>query len=465
MSATLICDIPNTRIPANKALGSNAPPMAERGWRMHIPRAAHELGMYPNTYSLVHAAAAPERAAVAVTFANASHRITKSFPFFPSFFLPHTSTTQSLFQTLLKQPSLPKHQLIEHAHSIQIIARDFLELKKIAFALFQQTGYLPQLIEPERQFLLTQKWKYFQSFDEKLNPIPIAFADTQIQGMVEALYPTLKSLHTHNPAMQAEWYEKITSAHELLHPITEKPLTAGEKVERFLDNELFRQQMPLPIEVANPADTSKWNMEQREQKKKEILESPLAGEGKCDCCAPRSPMEAHLLPQSIISTTITQDGVFIHTQHAAISEHYHSTHTGKERREERAHEYGLQTLPLGPLWRNERIELPLAEALHEMKQGNLKITPDFSNATWKCRHGPFALQTIHAQLKERIQFHAQQQNALLQPYMTQFQLYYTQFAKQDPQVQLHGHAEKLLQQLSNDLAWHLVRGETKWRST
>lgn len=419
--------------------------------------------MHPNAYSLVHAAAAIDKPAINVVFSTPTKRVTKQYPFFPSLYLPRTST--NLFETILQSSSFPKHQCIAHAQSLQIIARDFAELKKIAFAIFAQTNYLPLLIEPERQFLLTQKWKYFQAFDEQFKPLPFSFTDAQLQGFVEPIYATLKSLHTHNPKMQTEWNERMTCAHELLHPITEKLLTLNEKVEMGLDNALFLRQIPLPFEVAQPIETIKWSVAQREEAKKRILEKPLQAEGKCSCCVPRSFMEAHVLPHSMVKATTTQDGLYIHTQHAQLSNEYHHATPGKEKREARAKEYGLAHYPIGPLSRNQTITLPLQEAIQEMRTGNVKIAFSASNATWKCRNEtPFALQAAHQSMQQRAHIHAQQQNALLQPYMTQFQLYYTQFAAQDPRVQLHVQAEKLAQQVHENMAWHLIRGETKWRS-
>jgi hypothetical protein len=232
-----------------------------------------------------------------------------------------------------------------------------------------------------------------------------------------------------------------------------------------LDNALFQRQIPIPFEVAAPIETIKWSVAQREEAKKRILEKPLQSEGKCSCCIPRSFMEAHVLPHSMVKATTTQDGVYIHTQHAQLSKEYHHSTPGKEKREARAKEYALNHYPIGPLSRNQTITLPLQEAIQEMRTGNVKITFSPSNATWKCRNEtPFALQAAHQSMHERAHIHAQQQNTLLQPYMSQFQLYYTQFAAQDPRVQLHVAAEKLAQQVQENMAWHLIRGETKWRS-
>ncbi|QQR92675.1 MAG: hypothetical protein IPJ89_00305 [Candidatus Iainarchaeum archaeon] len=419
--------------------------------------------MHPNAYSLVHAAAATDKPAIHVVFSTPLKKVTKQYAFFPSLYLPRTST--NLFETILQSSTFPKHQCITHAQSLQIIARDFLELKKIAFSIFAQTNYLPLLVEPERQFLLTQKWRYFQAFDEQFKPLPYSFTDAQLPGFVEPIYATLKSLHVHNPKMQAEWNERITCAHELLHPITEKLLTLNEKVEMSLDNQLFSKQMPLPIETATPIETIQWSVAQREEAKQRIITTPLDAEGKCSCCIPRSFMEAHVLPHSMVKATTTQDGLYIHTQHAPTSQQFHAAQPGKEKREARAKEYALNHYPLGPLVRNQTITLPLQEAIQEMRTGNVKIAFSPAEAKWKCRNEtPFALQAAQQSMHQRAQLHAQQQNALLQPYMTQFQLYYTQFAAQDPRVQLHVQAEKLSQQVQENMPWHLIRGDTKWRS-
>ena len=99
-----------------------------------------------------------------------------------------------------------------------------------------------------------------------------------------------------------------------------------------------------------------------------------------------------------------------------------------------------------------------------MENGNGQIKNDFSRVQWKCRHHAPAITHATTQLQELTHYHYQQKNALLQPYMNQYQLYYTQFAHQDPAIQLHSHAQKLTEQLQENMAWHLIRGETKWRT-
>ncbi len=418
--------------------------------------------MSPNTYSLTAVSARDERKTIDVTFTNSHTKKIKPFPFFPSFYLPRTSTTP--FEKILETISRPPLQTISHEYSTQVICGTWRELKQVAQHIHTNTNYFPQLIEPERQFLLTQNWRYFQSFDSTLSPLNEAFSDVPIPGLAEPLYATLHGARAHNPKLEQELRERMVVSHELFLPYTDVPLSPNEQLETLLANHLFTNHTPLPLQKGNFTTTSTWSHAQRTRANELIYQTPFGiGEGKCECCKPTNLFHASLHEGSTIDARVTQDGVYIHTNDNALSQRYHEKHSGKEKRLARQKEFGLSTCPIGPLFRNETISLSLNEARNEIKQGTLSGEINLAHAYWKCSKQPFLLEKINQNLSTRAQIHDVRQNALTQPYLTQFQLAYTAQVQKDPLVQLHTLAARRTKEWALNLGNHLIFHSTPWR--
>jgi hypothetical protein len=417
--------------------------------------------MSPNTYSLTAVSARDERKTIDVTFTNTHNKKIKPFPFFPSFYLPRTSTTP--FEKILETISRPPLQIIPHENSTQVICGTWKELKSVAQQIHTNTNYFPHLMEPERQFLLTQNWRYFQTFDEILSPLPETFSNTRVPGLVEELYPTLNAMRTHNAKLEHELCERLVSSHELFLPYTDAPIALHDQLETLLANHLFANHVAVPLQKGNFTTTSTWSHAQRTRANELFSQTPLQGEGKCACCAPTNLFHASLQEGSVVDTRVTQDGVYIHTNNTAQSNEYHETHPGKEKRLARQREFGLSTIPIGPLFRNEKISLALNEARNEIKQGTLMAEINLTLAYWKCTKQPFVLEKIRQNLSARAQVHDVQQNMLTQPYLMQFQLAYTAQLQKDPLVQLHTLAARRTKDWTANLANHLIFHPTAWR--
>lgn len=418
--------------------------------------------MSPNTYSLTAVSARDERKTIDVTFTNAHTKKIKPFPFFPSFYLPHTSTTP--FEKILETISRPPLQIISHEHATQVMCGTWKELKQVAQHIHTNTNYFPQLIEPERQFLLTQGWRYFQTFDANLSPLNEAFADAPIPGLVETLHATLHGARTHNAKLEHELRERIVASHELHLPYTDVPLSPNEQMETLLSNYMFTNHTPLPLHRGKSSNTSAWSHAQRMHANELFSQTPFSlGEGKCSCCQPTNLFHASLHEGSMVNARVTQDGVYIHTHDHAASQTYHEKHAGKEKRLARQREFGLSTIPIGPLYRNETISLTLNEARNEIKQGTLSGEIDPTHTYWKCTKQPYLLEKIRQNISARAQLHDARQNALTQPYLTQFQLAYTTQVQKDPLVQLHTLAARRTKEWTLNLANHLLFQPTPWK--
>ncbi|MDP2667019.1 MAG: hypothetical protein Q8P05_05975 [Candidatus Diapherotrites archaeon] len=416
--------------------------------------------MTPPTYSLVSVSTRSEKKGVEVIFASPQKRLSKFYPFFPSLFLPHH--LQNTFDELLPQLDLPKYQTITHPHSLQVTATHFEDLKRIAHAVFQHTAYYPSLLEPERQFLLLQGWRYFQGFDDHGNPLPHLFGDTRLDEMTDSLHPTLNALRTHNPHVWKDIMERLALSHELFIPYTAVPPSPEERLNTLLENHFFTHTHAQPITPGQRLTTSTWSMGERELAKRRVFQTPLEGEGQCACCRPQMAIESHVHPGTLVEAIATQDGVYIHTHQEAMSTAYDTTHDHSTRRISHAREWGLRILPIGPLHREEKILIPLTDALAAHHQGLITIhLPE--NAAWHCHRTPFLLARLKNALDERLSSHQTQETMLLQPYLQQYQLAFTQYSQTNPTVQFHHAASTIIQNLYGGLAWHLVQGPTPWR--
>jgi hypothetical protein len=440
-------------------------PTAEWGWKGDIARANPPLpGMTPDTFSLVSVSTREEKRGVDVTFSNEQRKQLKFYPFFPSFYLPHTSS--NAFEKLLNEHIEERHQLVTHPQSVQVIAGTWEDLKKIAHHIHTLTNYFPSLIEPERQFLLTQKWRYFQSFDAQLTPLPEAFRETKVEGMAEGVLKTLKQVHTHNPSLENQLTKRMILSHELGIPLSDTDESTIEmQMETLLENHFFTLHLPAPLHKGEKLERGNWNVEQRTRSTQHTWSMSTEGEGKCTCCTPTSLAEAHVQGGSEIECIVEQDGVYLHTLDEKRSQTFHETHPQKEKRFARAKEWGLHILPIGPLWRGEKIILALNEAKHAHEQGLVRMHFSPEKMRWGCRKTGLALSQLHTQLAQREHYHATRQDALIQPYLNQYQLAYTLHTRKEPLVNLHTLGGKACREWGEKLPLHLQMGETAWRDT
>ncbi len=357
-----------------------------------------------------------------------------------------------------------RHQTARHEHSTQVICGTWEDLKRIAQLIYQRTNYFPHLVETERQFLLTQNWRYFQTFDDKLIAQPHSFTDAPIPGLVETLHSTLQGARAHNPTIENELRERIVMSHELFLPYTDIPHSPAEQMETFIENVMFSKHIPKPIQTGTFSTRSTWTHAQRTYSSKHFTQTPfLPSEGKCTCCKPTNLFHASLHEGSMIDTRVTQDGVYVHTKDTRVSESFHSAYEGKEKRLARQREFGLPTIPVGPLFRGHTISLPLSEARNEIKQGTLSHQGTLDHAYWKCAQNGFILEKLSNEIQGRALLHESVQSVLTQPYLTQYQLAYTTQIQKDPLVQLHTHAAKRTREWSLNLGNHLIFNNTAWR--
>ena len=236
-------------------------------------------------------------------------------------------------------------------------------------------------------------------------------------------------------------------------------------MELFLENAFFSATLAAPYPEQKPLDTSTQTHATREKLKEMVWKSPIDGEGNCACCIPRSVVEKHVHPGSIVRAKSEYDGVYIPLSHKGLSETYDAAHPREHtKRERRKKELGIQILPLGPLAREESVELPLHDALVAQKEGWVSVRMDSPRMAWECRTHAYFLSQLRTQLEQRIQLHAGAHAAYIQPYLQQYQLAYTIHSRNDPLVLLHGASKTLLESMANGLGWHLIAGSTRWRS-
>lgn len=413
--------------------------------------------MTPKEYALVSLQYGEEQKSIRAQFASPDKKITQKYSFFPSFFLPK----KEVFRELLENEK-EKHQIIQRENSYQLTAGTWSGLKKIGNNLYRQTHYYPSMIEPERQFLLLQKWKYFQSFDENQKPLTQNFQNTLIPYFCETIHETITQMSEHNPKLSKKIREQIILSHELCIPLTKTEFTQEEQLEILLDNFMFQEGQYVPKEKTKKIELSHFSIGERKKIAENVWNSPLSEEGKCECCKPKNPLEKNVHPSSLIRATATQDGVYIHTSNPVISSEYHQKNQNKEKREKRKKEFGLHQIPIGPLQRGEKIYIPLQEALTEQENGTISIQFEEEKAMWNCNQKKFILQKMNQSIQKQIQKHTLQQNEYTQPYLIKHGLAYTIMVQKDPIIQLSQNAQTITTQWHNQLPLHILQGKTKW---
>lgn len=307
--------------------------------------------------------------------------------FFPKLFLDKRFNKELLKEIIL---FLEKNSLMitDRPNSIEVKARDFSSLKSFLNLLRKTTEdktIIPlSIIEPERQYLIEKDFSFFERFEEyKGKP----FKAKGIPGIKHCLEET--GLHLF------EGYAERMALATLLKTVPESiPMHRTGPAETFLENAFFKQKLPFPStlhERKNPPRLSTINAST-------IAEQNLGFESiNCSCCASR---EDNLAPSSKAKIKFLKDAVYFNSLSRDYSERFHSNNPNKQARIDRKKEFCLLSMPVGPFYKGNNLEILLADLPYLERKGLAELIT-LTEKTWFCtRKQSFlskTLETIIAQ--------------------------------------------------------------------
>ncbi len=339
-----------------------------------------------------------EKRAMLLNFSQLGFRRMSRQPFFPSFFVKKTFlSSEGLKEILSLERARFKLQNCEK--SFKVVAGAFSDLKLLAEALFKATGFMPLVIEPERQFLLEKGWSYFDCFSffsdkEFVKNETTAFPKARVKFFSEPLPETLKQVIKDSPETAKKTISLIGLSKLLKTKLEAIPSNPFFRQEILLQNALW--QAGLSTNKTNP---SKLSMEEPLPKMPDLAEAdfsklwaalltkPFFNLGPdticCDCCRPKTIFERNILPSSLVSVEMQKDGFFFESCSKLFASSFHKSHKDKESRLRRKKEFFLKSIPVGPFFRNQKALVPLADAFRLREEGKAKIV-SLKEAAWFC---------------------------------------------------------------------------------
>ncbi len=356
--------------------------------------------------------------ALLLEFSQLNLRRMVRMPFFPSFFVRKDTLD---FETLKEAVSShhTRYKIERKGKAFKVSASTFSGLNEIADAIFKETGFRALVLEPERQFLLERQWSYFDCFTffsekEFVKSQSVQFPEAKVELFSEPLNETIEQLLAGNQELAGKILESISLSNLLKKPITDLPESLFAQMETLLENDFWEEGLSIRVGSfsGNEEPCSKALPECKGLSEVDfsmlwptLLTKTFYNLGidsmDCECCKPSSASERNVLPSSEIEVEMQQDAFFFESNSVIFAKHFHSTTPGKASRLRRMNEFCLQTIPLGPFFRNQRAVLPLIDAVKLQHAKKAKISAA-KKLHWFCLEKESLASKLVCSLQEEI---------------------------------------------------------------
>ncbi len=361
-----------------------------------------------------------EKRAIALEFSQLNNRRMSRLPFFPSFY---ASQRELAFEALKETISGEKKRfkLEQEGTAFKVSASTFSDLQSLANAVFNETGFRPIVLEPERQFLLERNWSFFDCFtpaSEKTFEKSSSFSlpEAKLGLFSEPLYETLEQLLLTNPKIAQKTAESIVLSQLLLIKLSQVPENAFLQQEMLLESIFWKS----GINLGKISPSGETGLEKPSQFKGRgfsevdfsglwpvLLTKPIYNLGfdslNCDCCTPQNHLGKNVLPNSLVIVEMQKDGFFFESALPSFSQRFHESSPEKGSRLRRKEEFCLKTIPLGPFFRNQCVEIPLFDALKLQSQGDAVLAKP-TKLFWFCQKQESLLSKQIVSLNKKISF-------------------------------------------------------------
>ena len=354
--------------------------------------------MTSNTQYLTRVKYFEEKRKLLLEFSNCNGKRTKTFSFFPRFYLDKRVPFTEL-KGILSNYSPQKFVLKERPNSFEVTASTFKDLKCLANLCLEAFGKRPQVIEPERQFLLLKGWAYFDGFDFS-NELPIkesksSFPRIKIGSLDDSLQGTLCQMMEQDSRLGENFVKGIALSKILKLPAESVPEKRFEQLELFLENLLFknsfasfgetsRQERGQIPELPKNSDSVEMDFSELWPV---LLTRPFYNLGfdsiDCDCCKPNGLSKENVLPNSLAMVRFLSEGLYFKPAVPEFGMSFHSNNLLKENRARLKQEFCLPYLPVGPFSRGQESEIMLCDALTLSSEGKAELL-EKTELHWFC---------------------------------------------------------------------------------
>jgi hypothetical protein len=309
-----------------------------------------------------------EKSEIICYFKSSSGQSAERFPFKPYFVLSPRLNKEKI-EELLLDSKFKNFQIIEKEGKLILISRNFENLKKINSFIAKTTNKKHVLLEPERVFLIEKDWSYFDCFDiesrQRVSQKDFAFLIFQIP-FDEAL--CLNFTHSNFLIRQSALSNLLKVSMEKI------PESKEEQTEVLLENIYFNGGI-ISWENTKGFFTSKDFVPFGEFDKiskidfspvwTQLLSRAFYNVGNetmnCSCCSPIKIDDSNLFPSTMIEV-IPKEDFYYSSKSNSFSFNYHKNNSFQEKRKEKKKEFCLKEYPIGPIFKDKKIVIPLEDA-------------------------------------------------------------------------------------------------------
>ncbi len=342
-----------------------------------------------NTFYLSNAEYIQNKKRVSVEFSSSVGRKSFSFSFIP-FILIHNSLISGSLQNFFKQNKLKSEKVV---NGLKVFSSDLSLLEEINLLCSKKCI----LLSPERQFLLSKNWSFFDEFkiDDKIKKKNLdGVPDVSFNFACGSLKENVSEMLSFSKQNTKEFMNKIILSNILCVNLTVLPKSTPFILDSFIEAVLFRNNFAF-LKKKQKFDSG-FSEKNYFSELKEINFSsvwpvlfsfPFYNLGfdsvNCNCCVPSDLNQRNILPSSLIEIKFVQDAVYFESSSKKFSSFFHSCASGEEKRIKRMKEWKLKSIPLGPFFRNDVLRVPFDDALTLFSEEKAVFLSDHS-LNWFC---------------------------------------------------------------------------------
>ncbi|MEW6294728.1 MAG: hypothetical protein AB1467_00330 [Candidatus Diapherotrites archaeon] len=342
---------------------------------------------------------------VAVKFSNNENSELVRHKFFPYFYVPVNSKKEFLLlNELLRAFGTKKLKLQKiKGENFLVKAVSFSALKEFHSLLCASTSLRPLLPKPERQFLIEKDWSYFDSFTliesnaEKVNEF--CFPEIELDFLPSKLKEFVSGLLLSDNTAAKKLLESIALSNLLCLHVTELPKNENEITDALLEKIYFKNGIAFNerknLFFGNEFEKKKFYESKSikcELDFSHVLSTLLCfpffnasiDSMDCDCCRPESLEAKNLSPSSLIEVKFLSDGFYFESMNPYYSSAIHNCLEGKQKRMKLKQEWFLNSIPLGPFYRNQVLRVSLCDISPLIHKNQAVIMQDHE-LHWFCR--------------------------------------------------------------------------------
>jgi hypothetical protein len=382
----------------------------------HFPK----MDLIPTHFWLTSVRYLEGKRAIFLEFSGPNSRRMARFAFFPSFFV--SKGRQGISDGNCVRDALSncgqRFRVEDCGNAFRVRASNFAGLNLLADALFNETGFRPLVLVPERQFLLEKNWSFFDCFtvsEEGFFPAGLPSVPAAKLGFFsEPLPETVRLAAEEDSGLAEKILESLALSSILRLPVESLVESDFWLGERLLENIFWATgigagQKSLCVGGKGNADSEKQLLLKGNSEVDfsllwpTLMSKPFYNLSPdsidCACCRPKGVLDKNVLPSTVVLVEMLRDGFFFESCSGHFSDLFHDSMPEKESRLRRMGEFCLKEKPIGPFFRGQHASILLADALALESGGEARVL-GLEKPHWFCleKEGsvPMAISSINS---------------------------------------------------------------------